>query len=584
MASEVAFDPAGRAKVGRYADGLGAALGLRNVGGNRNALGWELHGLGDTRARQLPLIGTSTFLISFMRIHLWLVGLVAGLLTAGAAGAQTYSIKTYGAVSDGKTVATKAVQQAIDACNRGGGGTVDVPAGTYLVGTLFLKSNVDLHLNPGAVLKGSPNLADYFAYTMPVYGKNYYGIIYADHAENVSLTGAGTIDGNNPVFYDFTQAKKIDTVSTRYTRQKNNYRKVLDGGLGDGPVVPKDRPRQMVIFTQCQHVLVSQVSLLNSPFWTMHFADCDAVNVDGIRLWSGLLVPNADGIDVSSCTNVTIENSDIRTGDDALAIVGYDHHFEIPGFSGLRHVSENITVSNCNLQSYSSGIRIGFLDQNTVRNVTVSNCHITNSTRGINISLRDEGSLENLTFSNLRIETKLRTGDWWGNGEPIHLSAIRGKESVKLGQIKNVQFNNITCVGENGILVYGTAESVIKDVTFTNVTFDFADSKLNGVAGGNVDLRGNSDPKFGLFARDIPGLLAEHVDGLTIRDFKLNWLAPQAPFLTNGIEVNHFKNLRISDFQGTGAPSNAKARPLVLSNGTGAVIDGVKLAPGKQAK
>ena len=506
------------------------------------------------------------------------LALVLGLaFTTSAALAQSYSIKSYGATGDGKTVVTKALQQAVDACNRAGGGTVEVPAGTYVIGTVFLKSNVELHLAGGAVLKGSPNLADYHGYTMPVYGQNYYGMLFTENAENVALTGQGTVDGNNPVFYDFTQAKQLDSVTTRYTRQKNNYRHVASG-IGDGPVVPKDRPRQMVVFSVCKNVRVSNVSLLNSPFWTLHFADCTSVSVTGLKLYSGMLVPNADGVDFTDCSNVTVSDCDIQAGDDALVIGGYNHHFEIPGFHNLRHVSENFTVTNCNLQSASSGIRIGYLDQNSVRNVTVSNCNITNSTRGINISLRDEGSLENLVFSNMRIETKLRTGDWWGNGEPIHVSAIRGNEnkSVKLGQIKNVQFNNITCRGENGILVYGTEESMIKDVTFSNVTFDFVDSPLNEVAGGNVDLRGNLDPRFGLFARDIPGLLAEQVDGLTIENFKLNWVAPRASFLTNGLEVSHFKNLRIADFQGTGAPTNARAQPVVLRDGTGADVTAAK--------
>ncbi len=494
------------------------------------------------------------------------------VLTAAGARAQTYSVKDYGALSDGKTLATAAIQKAIDACNRGGGGTVEVPAGTYLTGTINLKTNVNLHLSSGAVLKGSPNLNDYQTYSVPTFGENRYGILYSAHADNVALTGHGTVDGNNQVFYDFGHAKTIDTASTRYTRQKNNFRHVASG-LGDGPVVPQDRPRQMVIFSQCKNVRVTDVSLLNSPFWTMHFADCDAVNVDGIRLWSGMLVPNADGIDVTSSSNVTIENSDIRTGDDALAIVGYDHHFEIAGFSGLKHPCENINISNCNLQSYSSGIRIGFLDQNSVRNVNVSNCNITNSSRGIGIFLRDEGSIENLTFTNVRIETRLHTGDWWGNGEPIHISAIRGKANVKLGKIKNVTFTNVSCKAENGILLYGTAESALEDITFNNLKLEFVDSPLNDVAGGNVDLRGNLDPKFGLFARDIPGLLAEHVKGLTINGFKLEWTNPRAGFLTNGIEVNHFRNVRITNFTGTGAPNNPTARPVVLSDGTAATVD-----------
>lgn len=487
--------------------------------------------------------------------------------------AQTYSIKNYGATGDGKTVVTNALQRAVDACAQAGGGTVEVPAGTYVIGTVFLKSNVELHLSAGAVLKGSPNLTDYHPYTLPVYGQNYYGMLFAENADNVSITGQGTVDGNNPVFYDFTQAKTIDTASTRYTRQRTSYRHVASG-IGDGPVVPKDRPRQMVIFSECQHVRVTGVSLINSPFWTLHFADCTGVMVNSLRLYSGLLVPNADGIDFTDCQNVTVSDCDIQAGDDALVVTGYNHHFEIPGFHNRRRVSENITITNCNLQSASSGIRIGFLDQNTVRNVTVSNCNITNSTRGINISLRDEGSLENLIFSNIRIETKLRTGDWWGNGEPIHLSAIRGNadKSVKLGQIRNVQFNDITCRGENGILVYGSDESTIQDVSFRNVRFDFVDSPLNDVAGGNVDLRGNLDPKFGLFARDIPGLLAEHVQGLRIEGFTLNWVNPRAVFLTNGIEVRNFDNVFISAFQETNAPASTNANPLVLIDGVGAIL------------
>lgn len=487
--------------------------------------------------------------------------------------AQTFNIKDYGAVNDGKTICSAAIQKAVDACNQNGGGRVYVPAGTFITGTLHLKSNIDLYLEQGAVLQGSANLKDYESYTKPEYGINYYGILYTPNAENVSITGPGIIDGNNKVFFEFDKAKKIDANSTRFTRQKDNYRHV-ESGIGDGPVVPKDRPRQMVIFSGCRHVQLKNISLLNSPFWTLHFADCDDVNVDGIRLWSGLLIPNADGIDVTSCSNVIITNSDIRAGDDALAIVGYDHHFEIPGFSGIKHVSENIIVSNCNLQSYSSGIRIGFLDQNSVRNIHVSHCNITNSSRGIGIFLRDEGSLENITFSDMTIETKMHTGDWWGNGEPIHISAVRGKPNVKLGVIKNVEFNNITCKGENGILLYGSDQSILQDIRFNHVSMEFVNSKLNDVMGGNIDLRGCLDEKEQLFASDIPGFMAHYVNGLTLNDFKLTWdNSIIQPSLTNGIAIDNFKDLKIVDFKGTSSPSN-KALPVIfLKNGQGVNIN-----------
>jgi hypothetical protein len=123
------------------------------------------------------------------------------------------------------------------------------------------------------------------------------------------------------------------------------------------------------------------------------------------------------------------------------------------------------------------------------------------------------------------------------------------------------------------MLVYGTDESIIHNVSFKNITFELVDSKLNDIAGGNIDLRGVIGDKNQIFARDIPGLLADHVDGLTIEDFKLTWTNPRMSFLSNGIEVNNFKNLRISNFQGTGAPNNPHSYPVKLENGEGFKTD-----------
>ncbi len=495
--------------------------------------------------------------------------ITALLFTTGRASAQngSFLITAYGAKGDGKTVNTSSLQQAINACNKAGGGEVIVPPGTFITGTVHLKSNVHLVVKSGAVIKGSSRLSDYEIHMPPKPFSNIHkGMFFTEDAVNVTISGEGTIDGAGDVFFDSTKAKKIDSVTLSYTRQKGDYRKVTSG-IGDGPVTPLDRPYQMFVFSNCKSVSVRDITVLKAPFWCMHFADCDAVNVRGIRLWNSLLAPNADGIDVTSCTNVIISDCDIRAGDDAIAITGYDHHFEIPGYRFLRHISENIAVTNCNLQSASSGIRIGWQDQNTVRNVTVSNVNITNSTRGIGIFLRDEGSLQNLSFNNIYIETKLRTGDWWGNGEPIHVSAIRGKEGVKLGTISNVRFSNITCKGENGMLVYGSDESAIENLSFHNVDFELTDSKLNDLAGGNVDLRGVLAAKDGLFQRDIPGLLIDHANDVTIDGFNLRWTGTRMPYFTHGIEAVSFKGLTIKNFKGGASPINKTAFRIYAHDG-----------------
>lgn len=486
---------------------------------------------------------------------------------------KQYNITQYGAIANSGAVCTKALQAAIDDCNANGGGDVVVPTGVFIIGTTNLKSNVNLYLQKGAVLRGSPNLDDYTPYTPDTpYQHIHLGMFYTKDAENVSITGDGQLDGNGDAYFELDQAKKLDTSVTKYSRQGANFRHV-ESGIGDGPVVPKDRPYQMFIFSNCRRVTIKDVFITKSPFWCMHLADCESVLISNIRLWTNLLAPNADGIDLTSCTNVIVTGCDIRTGDDSFAITGFDHHFEVPGFEHLHHQSENILISNCNLQSSSCALRVGFLDQNDVRNVQVSNCNITNSSRGIGIFLRDKGSLENLSFSNITIDTKLHTGDWWGNAEPIHISAVRGKPGVKLGVIRHVTFDNIVCKGENGMLLWGTDESILHDIYFNHIRFELTDSKLNDVAGGNIDMRGTLYAKDGLFKSDIPGLLAQNVDGLIINDFQLQWTNPRMPWLTNGIEVNHFKNVRITNFEGTGAPNNPKSYPVEVKHGEHFVSD-----------
>lgn len=476
------------------------------------------------------------------------------------AGQDQMSITEFGAIGDGRTLNTLPIQKAIDSVAVRGGGIILIPPGVFLSGTLQLRTNTTLHLAEGAILRGSGNVKDY------VLRGRVVGLLFTQDATNVSITGQGTIDGNGDAFMDLTHAKHIENAGVQWTRQKEHFREVLTG-IGDGPAVPKDRPYQMIIFSDCRGVTVRDVFITNSPFWTVHFADCDGVLVSGVRIWCNLLVPNNDGVDFTSSSNVIMSDCDIRTGDDCVAITGYSHHFDLPGYKNLKHPLENITITNCLMQSRSAAIRIGGFDQNPMRNITISNVTITNSNRGIGLFVRDQGSIENVIVSNLIVDTRLHTGDWWGNGEPIHLSAVRLTKDVPLGKIRNISFQNVVCRSESGILIYGSSESVVENVSMENVTLHIADSPLNETGGGNYDLRPVLDEKLQLFAHDIAGLHAQYVKNFRIRDFRLSWDSVKTPFFTHGLDIENFEGVVIDQFAGSAAPFNPKASPIFLRDG-----------------
>jgi len=338
--------------------------------------------------------------------------MIIAITVSAVAESQVIDVRTMGAVGDGKTLNTRMIQCAIDSATKMGGGTVYVPSGVFLSGTIRLRNNVNLYLESGAVIKGSRDLKEYV-----IDGKR-VGLFFTQDAENVSITGHGTIDGNGDAFMVLDTAKKMDHAGVMWTRQVDQFRHVSEG-LGDGPLVPRDRPYQMIIFSDCRKVTIRDVFITNSPFWTLHLADCDGIILSGLRIWGNLLVPNNDGMDLTSCSNAVISDCDVRTGDDCIVLTGYNHHYDLPGYKFLKRTCENITVTNCTLVSRSAAIRIGGFDQNPMRNFIFSNIVITNSNRGIGLFVRDQGSIENVIFSNILIETRLFTGDWWETGNRL---------------------------------------------------------------------------------------------------------------------------------------------------------------------
>jgi hypothetical protein len=150
-----------------------------------------------------------------------------------------------------------------------------------------------------------------------------------------------------------------------------------------------------------------------------------------------------------------------------------------------------------------------------------------------------------MTFTNITIQTRLHTGNWWGNGEPVHISAIRGKEKVTLGHISNIKFDDILANSESGILLYCSSESKVENITFSNISLNIKNSALNKTGGGNFDLRPVTDAKYALFSHTIPAFYAENVSNIKLHNLDIRWEKVEEDYFTYGVEFSNFNNVLI---------------------------------------
>jgi len=482
------------------------------------------------------------------------------LLMCGCVSAEpaVYNVIDFGARNNGTDLTTSQIQKAIDQCFLEGGGTVYVPRGEYMVGTINLRSNVEFHLEKGAVIKASTDLKQY-----QVHNEQPAGLFYTEDSENVSITGQGKIWGRGIDFMYPDSAKVIRGEVNKYIRQKYDFRKV-EKGIGDGPLMPKDRYHQMIIFSNCRNVRLSDIECVDAPYWTILIVHCDRIFITGLSVNNNLLIPNNDGMDIVSCSNVNVSDCIITCGDDAIVLAGYAHHYGDPGFKDIMKPSQHINVSNCILQSRSSGIRIGGWDQNSMSDYNFNNITIFDSNCGINITVRDSGSVSNVTFSNIRIETRLHTGDWWGNGEPVKISAMRGVPRDRIGKIRNIFFNNITCVGENAILLYASEETKLQNIYFSNFEFVLRNSRLDKVSGGNFDLRPNIIPGKEIFESEVPVVYIENADNVYFNQGSVSWGNVEAKYYTYALEAVKVNNLKLSNMTVSSSPSNPKLKAVLL--------------------
>ena len=378
---------------------------------------------------------------------------------AVAVSAQNiYDILTFGAKGDGVTDDAVAIQKAIDRCSAEGGGVVLLPRNhVFLSGPVELKSNVELHLEATATLKANPNES---IYKLSAFGENRgEGMLWlwAKDAENISITGKGTIHGNGIAFMG---AELEDSYELK--------------PLADQTFDP--RPHVLTL-TNVQNLTIRDVTIKEGAYWTVHLIGCNEAVIDGINLLNNLKIRNGDGIDLDHSKNVRISNCHITSGDDCICLKNR-REFEQYGSC------HDIVVTNCVMSSRSCAVKIGSENMDSIYNVVFDNCIITGSNRGLGIQNRDEGTVTDVVFSNIQLDCRLWSDVWWGKAEPIYVTSYprangnhkdanwrfpKGQIEGRCGEVSRIHFNNITALSENGCFVGGDVPGKVKDIYFNNV-------------------------------------------------------------------------------------------------------------------
>ncbi|MFS0726750.1 glycoside hydrolase family 28 protein [Paenibacillus sp. 1P07SE] len=376
---------------------------------------------------------------------------------------SVYNIMDYGIQEGGRQLITAALQRAVDDCAGAGGGIVSLPAGDYVCGTVELKSNVTLLLEQGAVLRASERMEDYrqIGFYHNEMGET-VSFLYALGGRNIRITGDGEIQLSDHAFIDFNRLHPFQFEESDLTEEQRE----------EATAMYLDRPNQPIFFHGCSHVTVDRLKISRAPYWTLTFSCCEQVVVDQVCIVNHLRVPNSDGIHLCSSKDVRITNCQITSGDDCIAITG------ITAWDG---VSERILIQGCILTSHSSAIRMGHL-ASKVRDVMINTVMIRGTNRGLGLFAGDGGFVERVSARHLTIDTQIKAGAWWGQGEPLIISAA-GQGSY----IRDIVVDGVQAAAENSVIVHGT-DGNISGIQLSDWSLSLSEGRNRPLYGQSLDL------------------------------------------------------------------------------------------------
>lgn len=398
---------------------------------------------------------------------------MAALLHGHVVSGNSISIETQGAVSDGKTLNTDKIQATIDKVASSGGGTVVVPRGTFLSGALFLKPGVDLHLEMGAVLKSSTDMANFPPRRTRIEGHFEESwspaLINADGCDRLRITGMGTLDGDGKPLWDlFWKLRNAADPKT---------------------FVSLSVPRARLCFIQnSKNIEVSGITFKDSQFWNLHLYNCQDGLVENCRFeipedGSG---PSTDGVDIDSCQNIVVRGCYFWVNDDCVALKGNRHDGlnQEPKSAPVR----NVVVENCTFARGHGALTLGTEAQD-ISDIEMKDCVVSGKMPMLRLKLRAD--TPNQDYRNVRVRNIRLEG---GEGKIVHVYLYYGlnisKQEVPISKVSDVIIENISgAFGSFGTLSGGTI-ATISNITFRNIHVTLTEScelNIEGATGVMFD-------------------------------------------------------------------------------------------------
>ncbi len=441
---------------------------------------------------------------------------------------DTVSVLDYGAVADGYTLNTVSINKAIEASEKSGGGTVVIPKGAFVTGPIVMKSNVNLHLDRGALVIFSPDFNQY-----PLVVSSFEGVdaarcqspVVAENLQNIAITGDGIFDGNGFYWRPLKKDKVTETQwkahlktyggvltsdkKTWYSSEKalkgladNNIGKITEGKkLSDFEDVKDFLRPNMIRIYQCKNILIEGVTFQNSPAWTTHCMMSEHITIKNLKVKNPWYGTNTDALDLESCRNALVEDCVFDTGDDGITIKsGRDAEGRKRGMP-----TKDVIVNNCVVYHSHGGFVVGSEMSGGVNNMFVSNCNFIGSDIGLRFkTARGRGGVvENIYVNNVNMKDipaeAILFDMYYMAKDPVVLSGEkREPPKVELKpvdettpQFRNFYFRNITCNGAaKGIFVRGIPEMHVQNILIENAVIqadegidiqEASDIKLNNI-------------------------------------------------------------------------------------------------------